>query len=268
MYSNLYSQYILTNQTKYYLLPHNVDITDLVNQYKLVTNKDIASQDTHHSIYGSYPRRDRIDQVYFIYDNNDPEYSDKYYVLRNYPENSESSKGLFAIIKTHSKRNRNKFSLTTEKINYDVQQYIYGTMVGLCLSVMLFGNNTILQISMIIPVIIALLGVIQTTKKVKEYKKREMAKEGVEIIGFRTIKNIDIETISKALDLGYEDRIRAIFHTPEEYLEKHLHTLKEEIDITYDYKAAQLNPSNYIENYSLQEIKTIKEIEESSQNKE
>lgn len=274
MYYNLYSQDILTKhqyqyeKNEYYLQPHGIDITDLVDQYKLVTNRNIVDKDTYYSTYRSYLKRNQIDNVYFIYDNNDPEYGDKYYVLRNYTENSNSTQGLFAIIKKHNKRksNRGKFSLTTDKIDYDVQKHIYAILLGLCFSFVLFGNNTILQFSMIIPAIISLMGLMQAKNKVNDNKDVK-SKEDIEIIGFRTIQNIDVEIISKALDLGYEDRIRAIFYTPEEYLEEHLATLKEKIDIAYDHKASQLNPYHYIENYSLQEMSAIKEIEESSQNK-
>lgn len=44
-------------------------------------------------------------------------------------------------------------------------------------------------------------------------------------------------------------------------VQEHLHALEQEVDLLYDTQAGQLNPSRYVNNYSLEEMKIINEIE-------
>lgn len=264
MYSNLRSQYICSrtkdDKTTFQLQPHYIDVTDLVKKYKTATNTDIVKE--YSSYVFSGPRGPHIDQVYFVYDNDDPENGKKYYILRNSPHREYGATGLFAIIKL-DKKEQQHVNLTTSRIDYSIQQYLWSIIVVACIIIMIMGSNLILQISMIIPAIIALMGAIQAWRRNEKQKDSsyEPVIKGTQIVGFRKINNIDVETVAKALDLGYEDRIKHIFHTPEEYLTDHLQEMKKEIDIAYELQAAKVNPANYIYNYSPEQLKIMDEID-------
>lgn len=269
MYSNLRSQFVYSrknnNKTEYELLPHNIDITDLVRKYKTATNTDIVEEYRNYVFSG--PRGKHIDQVYFVYDNNDPENGRKYYILRNSPDKSFGAKGLFAIVKLDKKENKN-LSLVTPRMKYYLQQLLWLMIIATCIIVMIFGENTLLQLSMIILIILGIVGTVKTSRKHKREKQSAIYSpfiKGTQIVGFRKINNIDVETVAKALDLGYEDRIAHIFNAPEKYLTNHLRELQKEIDITYELKAAKINPSHYVHSYSPQQLQAMDDVKRSQE---
>lgn len=266
MISNLGAQRIYSRgkgeSISYDLKPHNVDVTELVEQYKFVTNTSIV-RDPY--MIGYHSVSHDIDQVFFVYDTSNPETGTRYYVLRNNLQRSSGAQGLFAIIKLDHKKNDKKPSrlLVTERISLTTQRNLYGFLAGLSIVVGVLGENTLVQYCMIALAVLAVLGVIQVTRSNREHEEFLPVTKGTQLVGFRNLEHleIDAEIIAKALDLGFEDRVHVLFDTPEEYLQDHLHALEQEVDLIYDTKAGQLNPSGYVENYSLEEMKIMNEIE-------
>lgn len=270
MYSDLGAQFVYSrnknNTIEYELLPHNIDVTDLVRQYGTATNTEIVEEYSNYA-FSSGPRGPQIDQVYFVYDNNDPENGRKYYILRNSPDKSYGAKGLFAIIKL-DKKEKKPLSLSTPHMKYYLQQLLWLMIIVTCLIVMIFGENTLLQLSMIILIILGIVGTVKTSRKHKREKQSAMYFpfiKGTKIVGFRNINHIDTETVAKALDLGYEDRIAHIFNAPEKYLTNHLRELQKEIDIAYELKAAKINPSHYVHSYSPQQLQAMDDVKRSQE---
>lgn len=270
MISNLGAQIIYSRgedeSISYDLKPHNVDITELVQQYKFVTNTNIV-RDPYDHLIGYRSASHDIDQVFFVYDTNNPETGTRYYVLRNNLKRLSGAQGLFAILKLDYKENDTKSSrsrlFVTEKMSLTTQRNLYGFLAGLSIVVGVLGENTLVQYCMIMLAVCSVLGLIQVARSNREHEEFLPVTKGTQIVGFRHLEHLEIDTeiIAKALDLGFEDRVRVLFDTPEEYLEEHLHALEQEVDLLYDTQAGQLTPSRYVGNYSLEEMKIINEIE-------
>lgn len=266
MYSNLGSQNIILyredyHDRKYILNPHDIDITDLIEQHELVTDRSIWFERR------AYPssRPYHIDRLYFVYDNENPKDEDKYYILRNFGEYRDYGvRNLLAILKVNKETKKKESVSNTDYLSKSIW---WGTMfIVSLLAAILIQDHPMKQI-MIVPAVIGLVPMIISIVKMRKVKKNSYRTitfpESTEIIGFRTIENIDIDVIARALDLGYEDRIKKIFNVPEEYLTKHLNDLKQEIDIKYEIEAAKINPIQYVQHYSPEQLRIMDEIEHS-----